>query len=356
MTDTIRVALVGCGATGLEVGRSLHGREDAEVVAAVDTDPAKAGRTLGELLGVGALDVPVRGDLDALRSDGVDVAVVTVGSTVDSVGPVLERIASAGIDAISLCEALGYPWYDDPDAAQKLHRHAERSCTSILATGANPGFLMDTLPIVLSASLQSVERISIERTTDLSAYGPLLDKFGFGLTPDEYAQRVGRDVVGHIGFRQSIAQVAHSLGWQLERIDVDDPEPLIVSDVERSGAVLRLPAGTVVAVRHRARGVVDGEVAIECLANFGFLRDGDPLTPGDRWRLEGAGRAVEVASETGFDSWATTISVLVNLIGAVAAAPAGLLTMSDLPVGALAAKGNRLAPVRRAAELAGDRS
>jgi 4-hydroxy-tetrahydrodipicolinate reductase len=356
MTDTIRVALVGCGATGLEVGRSLLRRDDADVVAAVDTDPAKTGRALADLLGAGAPDVQVGDDLDALASGAVDVAVVTVGSTVESVAPVLERIASAGIDAISLCEALGYPWYDDPRAAQKLHRHAERNGTSILATGANPGFLMDTLPIVLSASLQSVERISIERTTDLSAYGPLLEKFGFGLTLDEYARRVGRDVVGHIGFRQSIAQVAHALGWQLERIEVDDPEPLIVTDAERSGAILRLPAGTVVAVRHRARGIAGGAVVIECLANFGFLREGDPLTPGDRWRLEGAGRAVEVASATGFDSWATTISVLVNLIGAVAAAPAGLLTMSDLPVGALAAKGNRLAPVRPAAALAGDPS
>ena len=356
MTNPIRVALVGCGATGLEVGRSLLGREDAEIVAAVDTDPAKAGMTLGDVMGVEALELPVRDDLDALGPDVADVVVVTVGSTIESVAPVLERVASAGIDAISLCEALAFPWYDDPDAAQRLHRHAERSGTSILATGANPGFLMDTLPIVLSVSLQSVERISIERTTDLSAYGPLLEKFGFGLTPEEYAQRVGRDVVGHIGFRQSIAQVAHALGWELERIEVDDPEPLVVTDVARSGAILYLPAGTVAAVRHRAHGIVDGHAAIDCLANFGFLRDGDPLTPGDRWRLEGAGRAVELASPTGFDSWATTISVLVNLIGAVAAAPAGLLTMSDLPVGALAAKGTRLAPVRPAAELARDRS
>lgn len=341
----LRVALVGAGATGRAVARALLGRADAELVTVVDTDPAKAGRPLGELLGDAAVAVPVAGDLEGLRGDGVDVAVVTVGSTIASVMPALERLAGAGVDAISLCEELAYPWLDDPKGAQRLHRHAERHGTSILATGANPGFLMDTLPIVLSAALQSVDRVAIERTTDLSAYGPLLGKFGFGLTPEEYARRVGRDVVGHIGFRQSIAHLAHALGWELDAVEVDDPEPIVICGSERTGAVLALPAGTVAAVRHSARGIVGGEPAIACLANFGFLAPEDALAPGDRWRLEGGGRTVELRSPTGFDSWETTIAVLVNLIGAVAAALPGLLTMSDIPVGALAAKGGRLAPV-----------
>jgi hypothetical protein len=203
---------------------------------------------------------------------------------------------------------------------------------------------MDTLPIVLSASMQTVERVDIARTTDLSHYGPLLGKFGFGLSPEEHAARTADDIVGHIGFRQSIAHVAHALRWDLEAIEVDAPEPIVIAGTDRDGAYLHLPAGTVAAVRHTARGIVAGEPAITCLANFGFLEPGDGLTPGDRWRFEGAGRTVEVESPSGFESWSTTIAVLVNTIGAVVAAPAGLLTTSDLPVGALAAKGSRLAP------------
>jgi 2,4-diaminopentanoate dehydrogenase len=350
MMDKTRVALIGCGATGLEIGRSLLGRSDAELVAAVDTDPAKVGRPLAELLGDDALEPSVRAGLEGLTAEEVDVAVVTVGSTVVSVTPVLEPLAAAGIDVISLCEELAYPWFDDPGGAARLHRHAERHRTSILATGCNPGFLMDTLPIVVSASMQAVQRVSIERTTDLSAYGPLLGKFGFGLTPEEHSARIGGDVVGHIGFRQSIAHLAHALGLELEAIEVDAPEPIVVAAAERSGAILRIPAGTVAAVRHTARGIVAGEAAISCLANFGFLAPEDGLAQGDRWRFEGAGRTVELASATGFDSWETTIAVLVNLIGALGCAPSGLLTMSDLPVGALAAKGSRLAPAPSPAE------
>ena len=349
--DKTRVALVGCGATGLQIGRSLVGRSDAELVAAVDTDPAKAGRPLGELLGADAVEPPVRADLEGLTADDVDVAVVTVCSTVASVTPVLERLATAGIDVISLCEELAYPWFDDPSGAARLHRHAERHRTSILATGCNPGFLMDTLPIVVSASMQAVDRVSIERTTDLSPYGPLLGKFGFGLSPEEYAARRGSgEVVGHIGFRQSIAHLAHALGLELEAIEVDAPEPIVVAAAERQGAILRVPAGTVAAVRHTARGIVAGEAAISCLANFGFLAPEDGLARGDRWRFEGGGRTIELACTTGFDSWETTIAVLVNLIGALGCAPSGLLTMSDFPVGALAAKGGRLAPVPSPAE------
>jgi 2,4-diaminopentanoate dehydrogenase len=351
MNDRIRVALVGCGATGLEIGRAVAGRADAELVAAIDTDPAKAGGSLRDLLGGAGPELPVRTGLDDLTSEHVDVAVVTVGSTVESVTPVLERLASGGIDAISLCEALAFPWLDDPAAAERLHGIAERHHTSILATGCNPGLLMDTLPIVVSSAMQVVERVSIERTTDLSRYGPLLGKFGFGLPPEEHAARTGDDVVGHIGFRQSIAHLAHALGLDLEAIEVDAPVPIVVTATARSGAVLEIPAGTVAAVRHTARGIAGGEPAIRCLANFGFLAPEDGLAPGDRWRFEGAGRAVELESATGFDSWDTTIAVLVNLIGAVAGAPAGLLTMSDIPVGALAAKGGRLAPAPRPAEV-----
>lgn len=347
MTNRIRVALVGAGATGLEVGRLVLGRVDAELVAAVDTDPAKAGRPLGELLGdARAGDLVVRGALDGLSRDGADVAVVTVGSTMESVTPVLEAVAAAGMDAISLCEELSFPWFDQPRLAEHLHRTAERHGVSILATGANPGFLMDTLPITLSAALPVVDRVSVDRTTDLSSYGPLLGKFGFGLRPDEHAARAGRDVVGHIGFRQSIAQVAHALGWELDAIEVQNPEPLVVTDVPRDGAFLHLDAGTVAAVIHRAAGIVDGKPAIRCQARFGFLRPQDGLTPGDRWTLEGGGRTIEVTAPAGFDSWQTTISVLVNLIGPTVDARPGLLTMSDIPVGALAAKGSRLAAVR----------
>jgi hypothetical protein len=340
----LRVALVGAGATGLAVGRALAGRADGELVAVIDTDPAKAGRPLAELLDGAPAGVVIGDDLAALGGERIDVAVVTVGSTAASVAPALERLAAAGIDVITLCEELAYPWLDAPQVAHQLDRHARRHGTSMLGTGANPGFLMDTLPIVLSAAMQSVERVAIERTTDLSAYGPLLGKFGFGLPPDEYARRVGDDIVGHIGFRQSIAHLAHALGWELDAVEVEDPEPLVVSATERTGAFLELPAGTVAAVRHGAHGVVGGERVISCRANFGFLRPEDGLPPLDRWRLEGGGRTVTLEAPSGFDSWETTLAVLVNLIGAVAAAPPGLLTMSDIPVGAMAAKGARLAP------------
>jgi hypothetical protein len=348
-SDRIRVALVGAGATGLEVGRSLARRNDAELVAAVDNDPAKAGRRLGELAGVDGLDVPVQDDLGGITSDLVDVAVVTVGSTVASVTPVIEQLADAGVDVISLCEELAYPWFDDPAGSERLHTAGLRNGTSILATGCNPGFLMDTLPILVSGAMQTVERVAIERTTDLSPYGPLLGKFGFGLPPEEHAARTSDDIVGHIGFRQSIAHLAHVLGWRLDAIEVDAPEPLIITQAERSGAYLRLPAGTVAAVRHRARGMVGGEPVVSCLANFGFLEPGDGLSPGDHWRFEGGGRTVELEAPSGFESWSTTIAVLVNTIGALATAPAGLLSTSDIPVGALAAKGDRLAPPARAA-------
>ncbi|HLN92432.1 MAG TPA: hypothetical protein VK389_01105, partial [Thermoanaerobaculia bacterium] len=46
-----RVALVGLGPIGIEVGRAVQGRSGIEVLGAADPATDKAGRTLGEILG-----------------------------------------------------------------------------------------------------------------------------------------------------------------------------------------------------------------------------------------------------------------------------------------------------------------
>ena len=50
---TTRVMIVGLGPIGAGVARQLAARSNFKIVAAVDIDPAKADRDLGELLGQG---------------------------------------------------------------------------------------------------------------------------------------------------------------------------------------------------------------------------------------------------------------------------------------------------------------
>ncbi|HEY6066446.1 MAG TPA: hypothetical protein VIY96_09835, partial [Thermoanaerobaculia bacterium] len=62
-----RVALVGLGPIGVEVGRAVLSRPGLEILGAADPAPDKAGRPLGELLG-GDAPFPVAPSTRALYS------------------------------------------------------------------------------------------------------------------------------------------------------------------------------------------------------------------------------------------------------------------------------------------------
>jgi hypothetical protein len=64
---------------------------------------------------------------------------------------------------VCTCEELCFPWITHPDLASRIDREARRRRVAILGTGVNPGFLMDTLPVCLTAVCQKVEAVRVSR-------------------------------------------------------------------------------------------------------------------------------------------------------------------------------------------------
>ena len=97
----------------------------------------------------------------------------------------------------------------------------------MLGTGVNPGFVMDALPIALTAACQRVDRISVSRIQDArNRRLPFQQKIGAGLTTEQFQKRKDDGSIKHVGFTESIAMIADSLGWTLDRI-TDNVEPKI---------------------------------------------------------------------------------------------------------------------------------
>jgi 4-hydroxy-tetrahydrodipicolinate reductase len=334
--DPLRVGFVGLGATGCAIAAILAARGSIEIVAAVDRDPAKEGRDLGELTGGAGSGVNVSAELDLGGAQLPEVVVVTIGSRVSDIEPVALPLLSAGVNVISLCEELAYPWWSHPEASKRLDEAGRRGGATVIATGCNPGFLTDTLPLVLSAGLASVRKLDVVRTATTWNYGPLLDKFGFGLTESEFLARRSEDIVGHLGFEQSLAMISAAIGLEPDSITVDPPEPTVIATAPRRGDFVEVPANGVAAVRQLARAVVDGNPVLSFEGRFGFFLPGDGIE-GDRLCLSGDGREVVVTVDPGYESMQTTIAVCANIVAAVPALPPGLASMVDLPVGALAA-------------------
>lgn len=339
MTPTI--VLVGLGATGLAMAECLMRRTDVAVVGAADRNPCYVGADLGALTRLDRTGITVVDDPSRLPP--ADLAIVATTSdltpVVDTLVPLLER----SYNVMSICEELSYPWRSHPDIARHLDQTAKAHGVTVLGTGANPGVLMDTLPLLLTTLTQRVDRIVIRRSTNMSRYGAILSKFGIGLTPQRFDDaHKSETVVGHYGFEQAIGALAAGLGWSLDTIEVGRVIPAIVSETFRAGDYVTIQPGEIAAVTHCARGVLNGRAVIDLEIMFGFFDGSDPVNSGDDYRIEGADQVIELSSPAGFESFVSTIAAAVNVATAVVDAPSGLLSMGDLPVARIASKGAHL--------------
>ena len=337
---SIQAVIVGLGATGRAFASSLTRRSDIEVVGAVDPDPRVAGQDLGVVLGEEPSGVVVVGDPADLPA--ADLAVVATTSDLNRVADTLMPLLAAGYNVLSICEELGYPWRSHPDIARRLDETARDHGVTVLGSGANPGILMDTLPLVLTSLTQRVESVRIRRRTNMSRYGAILSKFGLGLTREEFEAARGRgDVVGHYGFEQAIEALATGLGWRLDAIEVGEVEPAFVAPSPREGEHLRIEPGQIAAVTHAARGVLAGQAVIDLEITFGFFDPTDEVAAGDDYRIVGEEQVIDLRSPVGFDSFLSTIAAAANAAAAVVDAEPGLISMGDLSARDLAAKGER---------------
>jgi 4-hydroxy-tetrahydrodipicolinate reductase len=282
------VAVVGLGATGLAIVDAVIARSDCELVGVVDVRPELVGADLASHV-VGAPAVRVSASSHELPE--ADVAVVATSSWIAGVETVVRELVERGVNVVSICEELRDPELHHPEIVAGLDAVARWHGVSVLGTGCNPGMLMDTLPTVLSGLTTGVERISVRRTADMSRYGAILQKFGLGLTAAEFdARRQAGEVMGHVGFDQSIAALARGLEWSLDRIEVEPVERDLVATEDRKAEHVTVAAGTVAGVIHRARGVRAGRPVIELVTRFGIFAPDDVVPRGDPSRSSGGSR------------------------------------------------------------------
>jgi hypothetical protein len=339
MMPPTTVVVVGLGATGLAIVEALAARRDCELVGALDIRPELEGVELSSLV-TGAPGVPVVSSTDDLPA--ADVAVVATSSWIAGVEPVLVALLGRRMNVVSICEELRDPVARHPEIVARLDAVAREHGVSVLGTGCNPGMLMDTLPLVLSGLTTAVERISVRRTADMGRYGAILQKFGLGLSPVEFDdRRRAGEVMGHVGFDQSITALARGLEWDLDEVEVDPVERDLVAAADRVADHVTVAAGTVASVVHRARGTRAGESVIELVTRFGIFEPEDDVPRGDLLTIVGREQTITVSAPGGYESFASTVAMAANAVSGLVEARPGFRTLLDLPVSALASKGAR---------------
>ncbi len=329
----LRLVLWGLGAMGREMAAIILQRPGLAIAGAIDRNPARAGRDLGEVLGLGGemgihVSPQPEGVLDTVDAD---MALIATGSLLDYVYPQVRAALEAGLDVITIAEEMAYPWAAGRERAEELDRLARARGKRVLGTGINPGFVLDTLIIAMTGVCRKVERIRARRVNDLSPFGPtVMASQGVGTTPEGFRRGVeeGR-IVGHVGFPQSMHLIARAVGWELESVR-EEREP-IISATYREAPHARIAPGQVAGCRHTARGFVAGREAIVMEHPQQVEPAAEGVETGDYIIIEGE-PGLSLAIQPEIPGGKGTAAIAVNMIPLVRQAPPGLLTMADLPV------------------------
>ena len=324
----IRVVQYGLGAIGCVCAREVLNKDGLRLVGAIDVDPAKTGRDLGEVLrSREKLGIRVSSDATALLPRvKPNVVLHTTRSIFRDVYPQLADVARAGVNLVSSTEELLYPALGNPELAAKLNRIALRNKVTLLGTGVNPGFVMDTLALVLSGVSRTVRSIKVQRRVDAATRrGPLQRKVGAGMNPQEFRRLVKQGKLGHKGLAESLALVAAGIGWKLDRVR-EKIDPVLADKAYRTRH-LRVSRGDVCGIKHTAVGF-SGRKRVVDLDLRMYVGARDPM---DAVTIEGD-PPLRLQIPGGVAGDVATVASLINAIPRVVEAEPGLKTMLDLPI------------------------
>ena len=329
--ENVKVVSYGIGVIGRRLANHLLTKEGVEIVGAVDINPAIVGRDLGEVLGRDKLGVVISNDADRVLSETKpDVVVHTTMSYLRQTYDQFVQILRHGVNCVSTCEELSYPYATEEGAAyaEKLDKLAREKGATLLGTGINPGFLMDTLPITLTGVCTKVNRIYVTRQMDAATRRiPFQKKIGAGLTVAEFRRKIeDHEITGHVGLEQSIKMIADALGWRLDGIRVD-PVNSVVLDHDATSDAIKVPKGYNAGTKQKAYGIRGGEaiITLDFRAYIGAPEEFDSVV------VDGVPPINERTSPCVHGDHGT-IAMTANMIPRVINAEPGFKTMKDLPV------------------------
>jgi len=321
-----RVVVYGIGPIGARMIQYIAGRDSLEIVGAVDIDPVKKGKDISEVAGLEKVSgIRIEsGAKSVLERSRPDIVVLTTTSSLEKIKPQVMEILGQGISIVSTCEELSYPWQTNPGIAGEIDSAAKEKGVSVLATGVNPGFLMDFLPIAATGVCRKVEKITVERVQDASKRRlPFQAKVGVGINAEEFNERLKKGVLRHVGLTESIQMIASKMGWKLDKTE-DIVEPVIASDRVSAGG-RDIPKGGILGVRQTGYGYAGGSAVITLL----FIAAAGVEPQYDRILVEGEPK-IDMTIKDGVNGDIATCAMVANAIPSVLKARPGLRTMADI--------------------------
>ncbi|WP_077614152.1 NAD(P)H-dependent amine dehydrogenase family protein [Caenibacillus caldisaponilyticus] len=332
MTESLeRLGLVvyGLGPIGLEILKKCEQYLPGKVIGAVDIDPNKVGKDIGELIGTEKRGIQVVASIKEVQRAGRHplIAIHATGSNLSVVWPQIKELVDCGFSVVSTCEQLSYPWHRYPELAEEMDRFAKEKGVTIIGSGVNPGYVMDTLVLSLTSVLSTISSIRVSRRVDVKKRRlPLQKKVGMGMAVDEFNRLAAEGKIGHVGLEESLRLIAAGLRFELEKVEnfispvvTDQPLTLPHFDVK---------AGEVIGLHQISKAVTKDGRRIE----LDLVMAASVDDPEDTIEIDGDMKQKLVIPGGVFGDSATA-SIVINTAKIVALdGKPGLQTMKDIPI------------------------
>jgi 2,4-diaminopentanoate dehydrogenase len=340
----IRTVQWATGTVGRHAVRAVQRNPDLELVGAYVYSADKAGRDAGEICGIDPIGVTATSDRDEILALDADCVLYMPQGEANPMGAIEDICAllESGKNVISTAvTAFIYPRVYGEEFVDLLNAACAKGNSSFHATGIEPGWAAEVLPLTMSALFGRIDSLVVQEILDYSTYdsAPMLfDIMGFGQAPDA-AVPMADPAALSATFGASLMLLADGLGGKVDSFEPHREVAVAASAFDIVAG--RIEAGTVAAQRFGYTAIIDGRRAltIEHITRLGDDQAPDwPTGRGWKVTVEGAPSMVLEAriathgeDETDQGCLGTAMHAVHAVVPVCAAAP-GIRTFLDLPI------------------------
>lgn len=192
MERKLRVFQYGTGKMSVYTMRYVYEKR-AEIVGAVDVNPAVIGKDIGQIMDSENKGIIVNDAKEArnvLQETKPDIVIVTTMSLLNDVEEPLMLCAELGINAITTCEEAFFPMNSNPNLTKKIDELAKKNNCTITGSGYQDIY-WGQLITSITGSTQKITKIKGSSSYNVEDYGIALAKaHGAGLTLDEFDKEI----------------------------------------------------------------------------------------------------------------------------------------------------------------------
>ncbi len=192
MERKLKVFQYGTGKMSVYTMRYVY-EKGAEVVGAVDVNPAVIGKDIGEIMGCENKGVIIKDAKDArnvLQETKPDIVIVTTMSLLKDLEEPLLLCAELGMNAITTCEEAFFPMNSNPNLTKKIDELAKKNNCTITGSGYQDIY-WGQLITSIAGSTQKITKIKGSSSYNVEDYGiALAEAHGAGLTLADFEKEI----------------------------------------------------------------------------------------------------------------------------------------------------------------------